>query len=420
MGESLQGVITADFKSAEKQFEVVYVNTDDITTTRRIRDVNEQGIAVLAKSINEIGLLEPVVVAAIAEDEYVLISGLQRLNACISVGMAKVPAIVAPSIKTSDIPIVSCVYNHVKPYSVKEVSDYVDYLLKERKIKDFNTVEFIIGMPSGDVAKLQDLKADNDSDILEKLFSDELTIGAAFKKLETKRKKQSKEAQAAEQAKKALAAGVGVDGSGERGTGEGGGEMVRAFNPAALDEGNLAQKSLDDMVAASDATEGFKPNKQKVGQRERICPTIRKATFARDNYTCQCCMRGGEAYVDSLDYHHTRPVALGGEDSVSNGVTLCILCHRLVHLFGNGQLQLPKSLTDAELAALTEDERAIHRSGELKFKRVVIFGQIIRDLYVQRGIDRKAAREQFPVGNVGRKKPSEDLHSKDMQAAETA
>lgn len=168
------------------------------------------------------------------------------------------------------------------------------------------------------------------------------------------------------------------------------------------------------MVEESNNTEGFKPNKQKVGKREQIDPSVKKATLARDNFTCQCCKRGGESYVDSLDFHHVLPVALGGEDSVSNGVTLCVLCHRLVHLFGNGQLTLPLSKTEDEISTMTSEEKAIYEDDQLKFKRVVKLGQIIRDGYVQKGINRKKARELYPTNSVGRYKPSENLNSTEL------
>ena len=176
------------------------------------------------------------------------------------------------------------------------------------------------------MAKLQDLKADNDPEIMAKFYSDVYSIGGAFKKLEARRKKESKAEKLRKQAEKALTSGEGLAEAGEtKGIGEATkqAELKKPFSAKELNEG-LEEKSLDEMVAEADATEGFKPNKQKVGQRERIDPTIKKATLARDNYTCQCCLRGGESYVDSLDYHHQLPVALGGEDSVSNGVTLCV------------------------------------------------------------------------------------------------
>ena len=416
---SYDGLVESDFKSDKGVFEIVYIDPDDISVTKRIRTHVESGS--LARSVREVGLLQPIMVAPVAGGEsYVLVAGLRSLNACIEAGMPKVPCIVCKNVKTSDIPVISLMYNHVQPYTNKEVSDYVDYLITERNLHDYNQIEYLLQLDTGDVAKLQDLKADNDPEIMAKFYSDEYNIGDAFKKLEARRKKETKAEKLRKQAEKALNSGEGLSEAGETaGIGEATkqAELKKPFSAKELNEG-LEEKSLDEMVAEADATEGFKPNKQKVGQRERIEPTIKKATLARDNYTCQCCLRGGESYVDSLDYHHQLPVALGGEDTVANGVTVCVLCHRLIHLFGNGQLVLPATKTEEELAALSAEERSIYEDDQNRFKRVVRLGMLIREAYGKQKIDKKKAREQFPTDSVGRYKPSENLNSKELELTE--
>lgn len=55
----------------------------------------------------------------------------------------------------------------------------------------------------------------------------------------------------------------------------------------------------------------------------------RKKVFERDNYTCQHCQQvGGE-----LNAHHIKPFAKFKElrYEVSNGLTLCVECHRQEH-----------------------------------------------------------------------------------------
>jgi len=413
------GLMLGNVKALDGVFEIRYIDPEDISVTKRIRKSGDP--AGLIRSIREVGLLEPITVAPVGEGSYVLVHGLRRLNACKAVGMKKIPSIIGKSIKTSDVPVMASVYNQTQPYTNKEISDYVDYLLTERGIHDYNNIEYLLQLDTGDVAKLQDLKADNDPEIMSKFFSDELGIGPAFKKLEARRKKETKAEKLHQQAEKAYNSGEGLSEAGERKGIDESGETDtkrKAFNAEELDD-NINEKSLDEMVSESDATKGFKPNKQKVGERERVDPTIKKATMARDNYTCVCCKRGGESYVDSLDFHHRIPVAFKeGEDSVANGVTLCVLCHRLVHLFGNGQLVLPKSKTDEELAALSVEDRAIYDDDQRKFKRVVMLGQVIRDEYAKKKIDRKKARELFPTDSVGRHKPNENLNSKELAGVE--
>jgi len=58
----------------------------------------------------------------------------------------------------------------------------------------------------------------------------------------------------------------------------------------------------------------------------------RREVFARDNYTCQKCGKRGV----KLQAHHTRPWFLydGARYDVTNGVTLCVRCHRNKHRRG--------------------------------------------------------------------------------------
>lgn len=60
----------------------------------------------------------------------------------------------------------------------------------------------------------------------------------------------------------------------------------------------------------------------------------RKAVFERDNYTCQDCgAHNGNGIEIKLHPHHIQPFATHAElrYDVSNGVTLCSVCHRQCH-----------------------------------------------------------------------------------------
>lgn len=50
--------------------------------------------------------------------------------------------------------------------------------------------------------------------------------------------------------------------------------------------------------------------------------------LARDNFQCQVC---GESNEDRLHLHHIIFRSHGGEDDVTNLITLCFLCHRKFH-----------------------------------------------------------------------------------------
>ena len=49
---------------------------------------------------------------------------------------------------------------------------------------------------------------------------------------------------------------------------------------------------------------------------------------------------GGQEYRQVLDVHHITEVYLGGDDSDDNLITACTCCHKLVHLWGRGELHI--------------------------------------------------------------------------------
>ena len=63
-------------------------------------------------------------------------------------------------------------------------------------------------------------------------------------------------------------------------------------------------------------------------KNKNIYKAWRAAVFGRDNFTCQRCQGKGK-----LNAHHIRPWALFANYRyvVSNGVTLCEVCHKWVH-----------------------------------------------------------------------------------------
>lgn len=58
----------------------------------------------------------------------------------------------------------------------------------------------------------------------------------------------------------------------------------------------------------------------------------RREVFSRDGYTCQQCKAKPKA-TGQLNAHHIEPWASNPERrfDITNGVTLCLLCHRLAH-----------------------------------------------------------------------------------------
>ena len=367
--------------------------------------------------------------------------------ACARCGMTKIPCTINNRVKTSEIPILEALYNLSTKYKMKEIVDYIEYLEKEKGIMSSSLIEYLTQMNSGDYNKLKDILEDNDPDILEKLLNDEISIGQAFKQLENKRKKQSREEKETQQAAKAYdenkeegetLATEAIEESGatnEEDIELSPDEVKKIWlDPTKLDD-NLDDEVLDDMVQEGNSMEGFEPHRQDWKDRERIDPGIRKAVMSRDRDTCQCCKRGGPDYVGILDLHHIVEVFLGGEDSVENSIALCLNCHRQVHDYAYGRLHIPKSktpeeleldankevlnenaqrekdgkpkMTPAEEESFKESYKVIYHAEQNKYKRIVKLGNVIREGMRMRGISLDKAKKEHPIDMVGRNKPGE-------------
>lgn len=414
------GIVVQKATDDEHGFEMKYVDIGKIAIMGRIR--NQGSVDSLVQSIKSTGLLQPLTVAPTATDGwYVLLDGLRRIQACAKAGISRVPCIINNKVNTPEIPIIEAMYNHNKSYSIKEQISYIDYLEKQKGINNPTMIEYLLQMNNGDYSKLKDILNDDDEDIVSKLYDGTYDIATAFKKLEQRRKKESAEEKEKKKAEQVYGdekeSGMDqVQGAGDEGDGP-------PLTQDQIAELNINLNSLDDdaengdlgeMINNDANIEGFEAHKQKVGEREYIDPIIKKAVMARDNSTCRCCKRGGEQYVDTLDFHHVLPVFLGGEDSPENGVMLCVLCHRLVHLYSTGDLHIPDELVHGEYDTLPDDKKARYENKEIfedeknKFKRIVILGSKIRKGIAAKGMNREQYKKEHSNNGIGRRKPGKN------------
>lgn len=414
------GIVVQSNTDDEHGFEMRYIDIGKIAIMGRIR--SQGSVDSLVQSIKSTGLLQPLTVAPTAtEGWYVLLDGLRRIQACAKAGLSRIPCIVNNKVNTPEIPIIEAMYNHNKSYSIKEQISYIDYLEKQKGINNPTMIEYLLQMNNGDYSKLKDILNDDDEDIVGKLYDGTYDIATAFKKLEQRRKKESAEEKEKKKAEQVYGdekeSGMDqVQGAGDEGDGP-------PLTPDQVAELNINLNSLDDDAESGDLgemlqedanIEGFEAHKQKVGEREYIDPIIKKTVMARDNSTCRCCKRGGEQYVDILDFHHVLPVFLGGNDSPENGVMLCVSCHRLVHLYSTGDLHIPSELVDGEYDTLPEDKKVRYENKELfedeknRFKRIVILGSKIRKGIAAKGMNREQYKKEHSNNGIGRRKPGKN------------
>lgn len=405
---------TSDDK--ENGFDLIYLDIEKIAITSRIRKM--ESVEGLVQSIQSTGLLKPLVVAPTAtEGLYVLLDGYRRIQACARAGKSKVPCIINNRVNTPEIPILEAMYNHSKDYSIKEQVDYIDYLEKQKGIMNPAMIEYLLQMNSGDYTKLKDILNDNDDDIVTKLYDGAYDIATAFRKLEQRRKKETLEEKENKKAARVYddeeASGANqIEGSGEEADGELTEEQIASItvNLESLDE-DMEDTSINELIEEDKDLKGFKPHKQKVGEREYIDPIIKKTVMTRDNSTCRCCKRGGEQYVDILDFHHILPVYLGGADTPENGVMLCVACHRLVHLYSTDDLHIDKALLNSNYNDLTDEQKTRYENEEIfedeknRFKRIIKLGSAIRKGIVAKGLNKEQYKKEHSNTGIGRRKP---------------
>lgn len=391
-------IVVQDKNDTGDNFKLKYIPIENIAVPhKRVRLSNN--VDTLVQSIRSTGLLKPLDVAALKTDNlYVLIDGYRRIIACAKVGIKKVPCVVNTKINTPDIPILEALYNHSKAYTIQEIIEYIDYIEKEKGILSASMIEYLLQMDSGDYTKLKDILNDNDDDIVSAMMNGQLTIGQAFKKLEQRRKKESKEEQ--EQRKVEQVYGdtkeSGVEqiaGSGEEGTEAAlSDEEIASLAISSEELNNADNESLETLAAEGDSVDGFEAHKQDYHNREMLDPALRKAVLVRDDNTCQCCGLSGQEYTEVLDIHHKVEVYLGGSDDIDNLLTTCVICHKLVHLYARGELHIrPESDMTAEEVT--------------KFKKIVKLGTIIRKGMALKGMKKDELKKADKAETIGRTKP---------------
>ena len=390
--------IAHQIKVDKDAFEFKHIEVKKITVTaNRIR--KNYSLDKLKLSIQNEGLLNPIVVAPTkTEGIYVVVKGLRRLLACAAVGLSEVPCIINNKVSATEIPIVEALYTHSKPYTIQEMLDYIDYLKNEKGIASATYIEHLLNMESGDYNKLMDIMEDGDEDITGQLLGGQMNIQQAFKKLEQKRKKMSKEEKDTARATKIYdnSEEYGADkvqGSGETSDDSDGslssedvGELLATFDNESLDteDGEALRKEGDNI-------KGYQPHKQDPNNRERLDPKLRKAILARDNNTCKICEQiSGQEYTEVLDVHHIHEVYLGGKDEETNLITACTCCHKLVHLWARGELHV------RPFEQMDKDEAR-------KFKRVIKLGNVVRHDMVSKGMSKKELKEKDQADTIGRR-----------------
>jgi hypothetical protein len=83
-------------------------------------------------------------------------------------------------------------------------------------------------------------------------------------------------------------------------------------------------------------------------RRERTPRALCETIIKRDQWTCQHCGKvDRRSYLNSLDVHHIKPFAIGGEHTPENLITLCRSCHRKADLKNQIRFYEEQAVIDA-------------------------------------------------------------------------
>lgn len=385
-------------KDAEKKFKLEYISKELLKVPDKRLRTSDITASSLEPSLRKTGLLQPVTVVPLQDGSYAIVDGLVRYYACLKTGITNIPCVINCKAQLQDIPLLEAIYNQHKSYTMREVVTFIqEYLEKDRNIYNANQIEYLLQLDTGDYSKLKDVLSSGNEAIIEDLLNDKLSIARAYKKVESERKKISKSEKEKQQAERAYAdEDLSLEDQGQLGKAEDSlsdEEVAEQLTPKADDiKKDNAEESLDTLVEEGKEIEGYEPHKQDYKHREILSPELRKAALARDKNCCQACGAEGQEFVDVLDEHHIQEVYLGGKDEIDNLITLCTVCHKLVHLYARGELHIRP---ESELA-----------EGEKKrFKVVVKLGNIIREGVKANGMKRKELKEKDKAETIGRTKP---------------
>ena len=330
--------IKSDVTLMEEDIEIENIVTSDFKKVSRSKTISG-----LSNLIADWGVVSPIHVLKLeADDMYLLLDGLRRVYAALKRGEKEIRAIIW---KFSDIDegkdmatIISLMINRTQKFSNKEQWGIMKELLEQHTSPGL--IEFLLQIPAGDAMRLQDVmtaEVDGFQEFRDKFLEDELTLDAAYKKLQKCRKDIDQLAQD----------DATVITSSEEGKG-----VVQTENRRLLDDeevldlldmsDGVADEDIDEVAAEDlDMTDEVKTTEvQDKDNRHPTDPAIKQATFRRDKFTCRCCGLTGEANIPVLVFHHIVGVACGGPDTVENGLTLCQNCHMLLHSYVFGKVRI--------------------------------------------------------------------------------
>ena len=365
--------------------ETGVVDFGDILVSEPIKNGRKETYSGLTTSVAEMGILSPIHVMVLEgysdwteshneeEEEYEgykysILDGFRRVWAGYKNGITRANAVIwnfedkdkGAELATS----LSLILNKIQRRSWGEIW-YLFQILEEQSAMTPGTLEYLLMLESGDAMKLKDIMLCDYPEVRDELLSDKKTLTQCYNMLQKLRKEEDKLAKEDQQGISDLEQAEGIV--------EKGGDQVLSNEEVneILEMGDLEELSDSDFGGVFDEEDGVY-DRQKVGDRHPLDPVLKAKTMERDHFTCQCCGFGEESgasrvvAMSVLQSHHVISVSNSGPDSESNIITICMVCHTLIHVSLRRGLKL--GMTREEFDDMSSSEQN-------RYKKIMYFAR---------------------------------------------
>ena len=347
------------------------VDFNDLSFTEPIKKGRKETYLGLTKSIQELGILTPIHVMVtegyadwldgdmsepFSGFKYVVVDGFRRVYGGLKNKINSCKAVIwefeDKDLGSQLITSLSRLLNKVQSHSWSEIW-YLYRVLELQSSMSPGTLEYLLGLESGDAMRLKDIMLCDYQEVKDELMGNKKTLTQCYNMLQKLRKEEdqlmiddTKGISEVEEAEDIVDKSSKVTLSDQ--------DVQEILDMIDDYSGDLSEEDFDEF-----AGNNIGNDKQSVGDRHPLDPALRAAVLARDEYCCQVSEIGkglpADIALSILNVHHLIPVHCGGEDTLENLITLSLDAHTLVHIIErrNGKLGMKKE----EFDRLPEDQQ---------------------------------------------------------------
>ena len=392
--ENTLAVIDDQVSISRSSFEIKQstVSLDDLVFLKPLRDYRVETYAGLFTSIQEMGILTPVVVTPTENfldyieehdsDEgylgarYKLLDGFRRVYAAAKLGIETLPAQIVtfndPEMGAENSVLFSLILNRTQRHDWKELWGIIEVLELQTSMTPA-TLEWLLALEPGDSMRLKDVMLCEYPEIIENFLSRKKTLLQSYNALQKARKEENLPKMDDRRGVSPIEGTEELIDAPDEGTRLSDAEVQELLEMTGSDEGISDENYGGDVSSEEMFGEASADHVQDTKNRERLSPELRSAILRRDNFTCQVCGFGkgitSSIQLGLLECHHITSVYVGGNDSSENFVTVCDTCHKFIHILAgfNGKIGMSKE----EFEAVPESEQTRIRNA-VKYARIIL------------------------------------------------